>query len=331
MSAVEAAVRHDTQLRIRYATTALGLLVILVIVAAVRGPSLFTGDGLTLAFAVAAPLVLAAMAITPIAVAGRGGVDLSIGPLMGFVNVVIVQYLIIEAGVSGAWAIVPVALAIGVAVQLVQGAMVAIVRLQPVVVTLAGFLVLEGLNHTILPQASGAIPAWFTRLASDVGGFPTALIVLIGVWTLWALVARSTLYRNVRLLGANESAAYASGLPIVRAHLAAFVLSGLLAGTAGLMLTAILGTGDPDQGSVYTLSAVTALVLGGTSLAGGVGGMLGSAVAAFDVYLVTYILGTFDFGKYASFVNELTYGLILIVALILGATVVRMTRRRAVG
>jgi ribose transport system permease protein len=304
-----------------YALTAAGLLLALLLVAALRGPDLFTGSGLTVACAVAAPIVLGTMALTPVAIAGRGGVDLAVGPLLCFVNVVLVQWLF-AAGVDSALLVVPLAIALGVVVEAIQGTLVAVLRIQPVIVTLGGFLILSGLDLTILPQTGGTAPAWVSGLADTVAGVPAAALVVAGACAAWMLIARSTFFANVRLVGADERAAYTAGIDLVAARIGAYAVGGVFAGLGGLMFTALIGSGDPTQGSTYTLTALTALVLGGTSLAGGRGGMLGSVVAAIDVYLITYILSTFDFGKNQSYVGQVTYGLVLVGSLMLGATLI---------
>jgi ribose transport system permease protein len=312
-----------------YAAPAVVLFVILLAVAGLRSHDLFTSHGLTVAFSVAAPLVLATMALTPPVISGRGGIDLSVGPLMSFINVTIVSWLVAH-GTTSPVLVIGYALGISVAAGLLKGILVAYVRLQPIVVTLAGYLILTGLALYVLPVPGGEVPDWLAGLAKDTGGFPTAALVLLGVVIVWTAISRTTLFRNIRLVGGDERACFASGVPIRGAQIAAYVLGSLFAGAAGLMLTAVIASGDPTQGTQYTLTSIAALALGGVSLAGGRGGILGAVFGAFDVFLVNYVLGTFDFGVNAPYVSQLSYGVVLVLALAIAAGVGALTilRRR---
>jgi len=319
---------RQTLLGYDYAFTAFGLLVVLLLVAALRGPKLFTSEGLTIAASVLAPLVLAAMAATPVAISGRGGADLSVGPLMAFLNVAIVTWLINE-GLTGVVPVVAFALAAGALFGLIQGLLVSLVRLQPVVVTLSGFLFLSGLANVIHTNGSEAtFPNWLSSLSGTTAGIPTAAIVVAAICLAWVPVARSTYYRNLRLVGFDDRTAYASGVNVALIRAGAYVLGGLLGGVAALMLSSLLISASPNVGTNYTLIALTALVLGGTSLAGGSGGMVGSVLGAIDVYLIQYALATFQFGKSSEFVNQVANGGVLLIALLLGAVAVSLNARR---
>ena len=100
-------------------------------------------------------------------------------------------------------------------------------------------------------------------------------------------------------------------------RLGAHAIAGAYAGLAAITFTSLIGSGDPSQGGTYTLIAVTAMVLGGTSLAGGRGGVMGSLFGAVNLYLITYVLATYNFGAVQSFVTDLSYGTILVISLLL--------------
>ena len=118
-------------------------------------------------------------------------------------------------------------------------------------------------------------------------------------------------------MGSDERAAYTAGVPITVVRIGAHLISGAFAGLAAIAFTALISSGDPSQGTTYTLIAVTALVLGGASLAGGRGGVFGSALGALNLYLITFVLATFNFGAVQSFVTNLAYGTILVLSLLL--------------
>ena len=292
------------------------LLFALLVVAVLRSPSLVTSSGLGSAVIVAAPLILAAFALTPIAMAGRGGVDLSIGPLIGFINVTLVQ-LNAEGIVTSVVDVFLYALGVGVAYQIVMGLIIVYVRIQPIIVALAGFLTLAGLNLVILPRPGGVAPEWMQSWGLGVSIWSPVLAILAVAVGAWFLFTRTAFYDHLRMMGADERTAYTAGVDVVAVRMGAHVIAGLYAGLAALAFTSLIGSGDPTQGSTYTLMAVTALVLGGTSLAGGRGSVTGSLLGALNIYLITYVLATFHFGMVQSFVTQLAYGVILVVALLL--------------
>ncbi|MBO0809333.1 MAG: ABC transporter permease, partial [Actinobacteria bacterium] len=283
------------------------LLVLLLIVSAFVSPQLFSLSGLGGALGEATPLILSVLAIMPIALSAPAAIDLSIGPLIVFVNVGIVHWLV-PNGIGGPLPSFAFAILAGVAFEVLQGAVINVVRLQPVIVTLSGYLVLGGLNLIVLPQAGGTVPYWLGNLGSPTSIFSPALIVVAACFAGWGLLARTAFVRNLRLAGGNERAAFVSGVRLTTTRLGAHVVAGAIAGVAGVMLTGLLQSADPTAGSSQTLMAVTALVVGGVSLAGGQGRALGAFLGAVDVFLIGNVLGTFQLGEASSFVTEAAYG-----------------------
>lgn len=307
----------------------LGLVLLLGIITAIRAPQTFTYVGLAGAVLVAAPLILAAVAITPIAIAGRGGVDLSIGPLIGFVNVTIVVWL-------GAFQItnpfLVFAFAIGIACiwQLLLASLIIYVRISPIIASLAGFMILQGVNLVILPRPGGFAPEWLGDWGWGTELFGPVLYILIAACVIWFLFQRSPMFQHIRLMGADERTAYTSGVDIVKARFAAHLMAGVFSGLAALCLTGLIGSGDPTQGNTLTLQAITALVLGGTSLTGGKGGITGSILGALAMYLVFVVLSSFNFGSISGFMTQLSYGLMLVISLLL-SVLTSQPRLKAVG
>lgn len=292
------------------------LMFVLLIIAVLRGPNLISSAGLGSAILVTTPLVLATYALMVTALAGRGTVDLAIGPLLGFINVSLVRLYELEF-VSSPIGVFAFVIATGVAYQVLMAVIVIFVRVQPIIVALSGYLALSGINLVILPRPGGVAPEWMvpwgagTEILSPV----TAILVLCTV--AWLLFTRTAFYGHLKLMGSDERAAYASGVRIGWVRLGAHVLSGIFIGLAALCYTALIGSGDPTQGTTYTLIAVTALVLGGASLAGGRGGVIGSLLGAVNLYLIGYVLSTFNFGGIQGFVTDLAYGVILVLSLLL--------------
>lgn len=290
----------------------------LLAIAAVRGPHLFTSSGLGSAIIVAAPLILAALALTPIALVGRGGVDLSVGPLLGFINVSLVKWLV-EPGWTSPVLVVGYVITAGVIYQLLVAAIIVYVRVAPIIVTLSGYLVLTGVNLVIMDRPSGFAPEWMQDWGYGTDILSPVFVILVVMIALWFAFSRTSFFQQILLTGADERMAFANGVDTVAARFGAHALAGVYTGIAALTYTALIASGDPTQGNTYTLAAITALVLGGTSLAGGSGGGFGSILGAISIYLISYTLSTFSFGNVSGFVTQMSTGAILILSLLINS------------
>jgi ribose transport system permease protein len=288
----------------------------LLITAALRSPSLISSSGIGSAEIVVAPLVLSTYALMATALAGRATVDLSVGPLLGFINVTLIQ--LGAAGVlSSPIGVFAYALAAGVAYQILFALIVIWVRVQPIIVSLSGFLALSGLNLVILPRPGGTAPEWMANWGAGTSIFAPSMFMVAAATLGWLIFSTTAFYGHLRLMGSDERAAYTSGVRIGIVRVGAHVVAGLFVGLAALAYTALINSGDPTQGTTYTLISVTALVLGGTSLSGGRATVLGSLLGALNLFLIGYVLATFDFGSVQGFVTDLSYGVILVLSLLL--------------
>lgn len=294
------------------------LFIALMCLSSARGAGLFSANQFDGALIGAAPVALATLAMTTIAIAGPAGVDLSIGPAMTVINITIVIELP-KVGISGPIAVFACAIGVGIALQVLMGLVIALLRVSTVVVTLAAFLVLDGLDTVLLPEPAGSAPGWLANWGSETRVLSPVLYVLIGTFVLWTLITRTTFFRNIRLMGADERTAYSAGLRLIPTRLGAHVIAGIFVGLASIMYTGLLGSADPTAGTSYTLSAVTALILGGASLAGGRARGLGAVLGGVDIWLITNVLGTFNMGLNASYWIEVATGGVLVIALLTGA------------
>jgi ribose transport system permease protein len=267
----------------------------------------------------AAPLIGAALASTPSILGGRGGIDVSIGPLMGFVNALIVTVLIGQLGLDAPWFVVPAAILIGAAIGLVNGAFAAIVRIQPIVATLGMYLVLTGLTVTIVPAPIGTIPSWLQSLSKG-----SSILPLLAIALAWAGVTRLPFYGQLMATGSDDRAAFTAGVDVTAVRLLSYVVGGAFAGLAGLSLTALIGSADPNVGPEFTLLAISATALGGVSLAGGRGGLFAAAIGAIDIFLLQSALTFFNV---STFVLQVAYGAILVAAVASTALQERLVAR----
>ncbi|AEH90301.1 ABC transporter permease [Mesorhizobium opportunistum] len=295
------------------------LLVVLLAVNLILSPGRFQPGSWGALAGLAAPLIGAAIASTPVILAGRGGIDISVGPLMGFVNAMVIQVLFLKAGISSPLMLVPAALLIGALIGAANGFLATIVRIQPIVATLGTYLILTGITLTILPAPIGPAPAWLKALSG-----PLSMLPLAAMFIAWWLVRRTPYYDQLMAVGSDDRAAYTAGVDVTRVRFIAYVMTGIFGGCAGLMLTALIGSADPNIGPTYTLIAIAAVALGGVSLAGGRGGVAGAAIGAIDIFLLQSVLTTFNV---STFVLQIAYGAILVLAVMLTALQERLAMR----
>jgi ribose transport system permease protein len=268
--------------------------------------------GLTDQLANVAPLAIAALASAPSIIGG--GFDLSISPLICLTNIAYVVWLA-PHGLGGAVA-VPLVLGLGMAVGLLNGLLIITLRVQPIVVTLAMYFGLQGVDLLIAPNpVSMKSAGWTQHLAGSVGPIPGGLLT-IGIPLLIWIGLRFVPYRRLLYaVGSNDATAFSSGVNVNAIRVTSYALGGLFAGIGGLALTGLVSSADASNATEYTLVAMAAIVLGGTSLAGGRGGLIGPLLGAFSIYLLQNLLATFAINPAYL---QIVYGGMLIVAVVLG-------------
>ena len=297
----------------------------LLIFALIRSPILISQSGIGSAIMLTAPLILTTYALTFIAMAGRGGVDLSIGPFMGFINVSSIQLYAagyLQSPIS--W--FAYAIAMGLIWQLFYALIVCFVRVSPIIVSLAGYLAFAGINIVILPRPGGIAPDWLLPWGEGFTILNPIFLLMILATILFYIITHTAFWGHLKLMGSDERAAFTSGVKINLVRIVAHMIAGIFAALSAICFTALVGSGDPLQGTKYTLLGITALVLGGASLVGGRGGAFGAILGALNLYLINYILVTFRFERLQSFVSDLSYGAVLVGALMVSLILPYVTR-----
>jgi len=261
-------------------------------------------------------LALVAMAQTlPVL---TGGLDLSVGMIFMLANCLASTIVTGNAGMT-ALGIVGV-LAAGLACGLVNGLIVVYGRLQPLIATLATSAIYFGIALALRPQPGGDINGDFADgMTRSTLGVPSSVLLIVAALVfVWIPYRNSTLGRAAYAVGSSEPAAYMSGVPIARAKLCAYTLAGLFAALGGLLLTCITFSGEARAalGGEYTLNSIAALVIGGTSLFGGVGGAVGSVFGAFVMRTVGDLLIVFNINPV---LQPLFVGVVLLFAVSLGS------------
>jgi galactofuranose transport system permease protein len=230
-----------------------------------------------------APVAIVALGMA--LVIGTGGVDLSVGSVMAIAAAVLPLWL-----GYGPLPAVLIALCAGAAAGMVGGGLVAFAGIQPIVATLA---LLVGGRGLALVLADGQLkqihnPTLLAVGEDSIAGVPIVVVVAALVAVVLAVVMRkSTFGRHVVAIGGNPTASFLAGLPVKRTLVAVYVTSGVLAALAGILATARLNASDPSSlGELVELSAITAVVVGGTSLTGGRVRIVGTVAGALLIQLI---------------------------------------------
>jgi ribose transport system permease protein len=274
-------------------------------------------------FANVVPLAAVGIGQT-IVVLGRG-IDLSIGTIVALSSVVTVSLV----GPIGLPAALLVGLLVGAACGLVNGLLVAVVRLQPIIATFATSFVFSGLALYVLPPGAAAgvrMPEGFVRgYRATLGVIPAAALLVLALALLWLVLKRTRLLRHVYAVGGDEQAAYASGVRVARVQVLTYVLGGVFAGLGAFAMLANSGSGDALAGGGLTLASVAALVIGGTRLSGGAGGAGGTLVGVLVLQLLTNLVASLRPPVNA---RQLIDGLLVILALALAGVWAERRRGR---
>jgi len=262
-------------------------------------------------------MAIAALASAPSIIAG--GFDISISPLIVLTNAVYIVWLV-PNGLGGAVS-VPIILGLGLAVGVLNGLLIIVLRVQAIVVTLAMFFSLQGVVLFVAPNpVSISGSGWVQHLAGSVGPVPGAVFTIGLPLLIWFGLRLVPLGRLLYAVGSNDTTAFSSGVNVNAVRVASYGLGGLFAGFGGLALTGLVNSANASSSTEYTLIAIAAVVLGGTPLTGGRGGLVGPLLGAFSIYLMQNLLATFAINPAYL---QIVYGGILIVAVVLGGAVSR--------
>jgi ribose transport system permease protein len=264
-----------------------------------------------------APFAIAGMASTPAFLSGGGGIDLSVAPLMGFTNIVLVTQLFGTVA-GGPLLAVPILLAIGAIIGAINGVMIARLRIPPVIATLGTYFILSGVNLELVPDPVTAPTNWSESLAGSIGPTPGALLT-IGVPLLaWVLLRRTSFVGALLAVGDDDATAFSAGMNVNAVRIAAYAFGGTISAIGGIALAGLVQSADAQVFTNYVLVALAAVALGGANLTGGRGGLLPSLFGAATIFLLENLLTELHASAY--FI-QVAYGGVLFLAVILGAKV----------
>lgn len=304
--------------------TTAAIMIVLAIVNFAIQPSLASLFQVGILMQTALPLVIVAAAQTLVVLVR--GIDLSVGGMMVLANTAAVAWV---GGRSGTHQLLLFGiLGLAAAAGLLNGLLVAVGRYEPFVATLGTWTIFNGIALTILPSDGGTPPPSLVSFAfGSTAGVPNSLIAIVVLLALWRLLRGSRFGTRLYAVGADEERARLNGVSVARVKLCVYALAGLLAGLAGVMLAGVTSSGTPTAGNAYILTSVAAVVIGGTSLAGGSGGVGLTVMAAVALTFISNIISAINLETWVSVAAS--SGLLLIVVVARSLIDAELKRRRA--
>ena len=263
--------------------------------------------------------VAKALVIVGIAAAGEtvviiaGGFDLSIGSTMAAAGMLAAYLLDIGIGVGPAFT---AAILLGICIGAANGTLIAYFRINPLITTLATLAIIRGLAFVISDGREIIITnqTWLSLGTGKFAGIPYIVLILILVYVAFALVMpRTTFGRYVYAIGSNARAARLAGISTKRWRLIIYITCGATAALAGLMLAARTGNARPAAALGFELDVITAVILGGASLKGGRGTILGTAIGLILLFMINNGL---TLAQVPSFWQQVVKGVILLAAVL---------------
>jgi len=288
------------------------LLVVALIINFILQPNMFARDTLNSNMRVFLPMILLA-AGQAVVILG-GGIDISVGGIVSIVNTILATQVGLNGSPEKMWTYVFVSLGAGILAGAINGFFIAFLRLQPIITTYATSFLYVGFALFILPNPGGGIPADIANLYRNTTplGLPLAFYVIAVVLVIWMYI-RSTRFGNyLYAVGGNAEAAYETAVPVTWVLFSTYVVSGFMAALAGIAITMLSGSGNAEIGVPMTLTSITAVVIGGTALSGGVGGVAGPVVGAITLRIIQNII---SFSRIDTWWETFVKASIIVVAL----------------
>lgn len=269
---------------------ALLLLAVAIVINLILQPNLLEPGTLNGNMRTFLPLILVAMGEALVIIAG--GIDISVGSIVSVVNVLLTTQIGANGDPGKVTLMLILSVVVGMVAGMVNGFFVAVLRLQPIITTYATSFLFGGVALYILPRPGGAVPASIASFYRNTTPLllPLAFYVIALLLLAWFGLGQTRYGRYLYAVGGKADAAYQTGVPVTLVRFSTYVLSGLMAALGGIAITLLTGSGNAGTGDALTLPAITAVVVGGTALSGGRGGIAGAIVGAVLLNVVTNII-----------------------------------------
>ena len=248
-----------------------------------------------------------------------GEVDLSLGAALSLINVSTVS--LYGHGIDGP-SLVLLPLAFGLGIGALNGVLVGFLNINSLLATIATMSVWQGLALLILPTPGGSVPYWLSRdITAGFGLLPSVVVLIAVLLLVWWAFKLHRLSPHIFSLGGNLKGAYFSGVKVKWTKFASFLLDGLMAGLAGLIVTGYASSGDPSIGQEFLIPSIVAVVIGGGSLYGGKGDGIATLLAGLGLGFLNSTLFSlttlFLPPEISSFYKDLLYSIFLLVILVI--------------
>lgn len=320
---VERAIRRDRMAALVQRQGGLAVLAVVVVLASAFSPGFATAGNIQTILVGNAYVSLLALGQTFVIISGGGGIDLSVGSVFALGGV-LAAWGSIHGGLIGA---IGLPLIVCGSWGLAQGLLISRLRLPPFIVTLAGLLGARGLLQALSNEGTTTfqVPADSPFLALGSGTIvPIATVVILFV--IGGLVLQRTRFgQQIFAIGGSENAALLMGLPVARTKTLVYVISGTLAGIAGALNAARLQSGVTNIGVGYELTAIAAVVIGGTLLTGGSGSIVGTAAGALLLAVIGNLIGVY-FSQLGTAAANVVNGAVLAIVVLLQVALTRVRR-----
>jgi len=258
------------------------------------------------------PLILLSIAQAIVLI--NGSIDLSIGNLMGVVAAFLVTQYSQDDSIARFFQVFIMAIGLGILLGALNGIFVSLVRIPPFITTYATSYVFIGIAMWILPRPGGNMPKIVTSFYKSTRplGLPMGVWIIVSLMILWLLLRNTRFGAQLIAIGGNEKAAFTSGVPVTRQRIIVHMLAGFIGAFAALALVLFTGSSDPRIGATMTLDSVVAVVLGGTPMSGGIGGVVGPIFGVMTLGFVRNIVG---FANVNTWLQSLVDALIILISL----------------
>jgi ribose transport system permease protein len=305
---------------------ALALLAISLLVNLILQPNMFAQGTLNSNMRVFLPSIL--MAVGQAVVILGGGIDISVGGIAAIVNTVLATRVGLDGSPETMWQYVFVSLAAGLLCGAINGFFIAYLRLQPIITTYATSFLYAGLALFILPNPGGGIPASIASLYRDSTplGLPLAFYVIAIILLAWLYLSSTRYGKYLFAVGGRPEAAYETAVPVTLMQFSTYVISGLMSALSGVAITMLSGSGNADIGNAMTLNSITAVVIGGNAMSGGVGGVGGPVMGAITLGIFQNIV---SFAHISTWWETLVKATIIVAALAAPGILALFRRRGA--
>lgn len=308
------------------ASFALILLILSIGINFILQPNMFVKETLNSNMRVFLPIII--MAVGQAIVILGGGIDISVGGVVSIVNTILATRVGLDGPPEKMWQFVFVSLFAGLLAGAINGFFIAFLRLQPIITTYATSFLYAGIALYILPNPGGGIPSEIAALYRETMplGLPLAFYIIAILLLIWVYVSSTRFGRYLFAVGGKPEAAYETAVPVTWIQFSTYVISGFMAALSGIAITMLSGSGNAEIGGTMTLNSITAVVIGGNALSGGVGGVAGPVMGAVTLGVIQNII---SFAHIDTWWETLVKATIIVVALAAPGAINLIRRRKS--